>query len=102
MLDRFPSRLSRDSNRGSAVTYMTYAVFISTWRKRARVHRFDCAISRNRFSDRDYGYWIAADTYEGALEAASEFPPGEVADCHLCLRPEQWTATAGVPLPSSS
>lgn len=62
MLDCVPSRLSRDSNRGSAASYMPYAVYINTWRKRARVHRFDCAISRNRFSDPDYGYRIDADT----------------------------------------
>ena len=87
-MDRIPVLLSWKSNSRSAAIHMTYAIYINTWRRRARAHRFDCAISRNRFSDPDYGYWLDADTHEGALEAVRELPLDDVSDCDLWLLPE--------------
>ena len=73
----------------SGASYTPYAVYVNTWQSRARIHQSRCAFSVNRFNDPGYGYWLDADTYEGAREAAGELPLQEVLDCFLCMGPER-------------
>lgn len=65
-----------------------YAIYVNTWQSRARIHQAGCAFWASRSNDPADGYWLDADTYEGAHDAARELPLQEVLDCFLCMRPE--------------